>query len=187
MSRVFEKSLYHGTVEMIPRIEVTRGRFKKDFGRGFYMALQPRQAVGMMHKKFAEAVKRSRGKDSTAFVKRLYKVQLKPSAEALLSVKIFAKADMEWLDFILANREASDHNAHSYDVVIGPTADDDTVIALQNYWKGIYGKVGSFEAKSALLNVLEVENLGTQCCLCTEKAVEVGVMTFGPVDWRAFE
>ena len=151
------------------------------------MALQPRQAVGMMHKKFAEAVKRSRGKDSAAFVKRLYKVQLKPSAETLLSVKIFAKADMEWLDFILANREATDYNAHSYDVVIGPTADDDTVIALQNYWKGIYGKVGSFEAKSALLNVLEVENLGTQCCLCTEKAVEVGVMTFGPVDWRAFE
>ena len=151
------------------------------------MALQPRQAVGMMHKKFAEAVKRSRGKDSTAFVKRLYKVQLKPSAEDLLSVKIFAKADMEWLDFILANREATDHNAHSYDVVIGPTADDDTVIALQNYWKGIYGKVGSLEAKSALLNVLEVENLGTQCCLCTEKAVEVGVMTFGPVDWRVFE
>ena len=186
MSKAFEQPLYHGTVEMIPRIDVTRGRFKKDFGRGFYMALQPKQAVGMMHKKFAEAVKRSRGKDPSAFVKRLYKVQLKPSAEASLSVKIFAKADMEWLDFILANREAVDHNAHSYDVVIGPTADDDTVIALQNYWKGIYGKVGSFEAKNALLHVLEVENLGTQCCLCTEMAVEVGVMTFGPVDWRSF-
>ena len=122
MSRAFEQPLYHGTVEMIPRIDVTRGRFKKDFGRGFYMALQPKQAVGMMHKKFAEAVKRSRGKG--AFVKRLYKVQLKPSAEAVLSVKIFASADMEWLDFILANREAVDHNAHSYDVVIGPTADE---------------------------------------------------------------
>ena len=186
MSKAFEQPLYHGTVEMIPRIDVTRGRFKKDFGRGFYMALQPKQAVGMMHKKFAEVVKRSRGKDPTAFVKRLYKVQLKPSAEVLLSVKIFTKADMEWLDFILANREAVDHNAHAYDVVIGPTADDDTVIALQNYGKGIYGKVGSFEAKNALLNVLEVENLGVQCCLCTEKAVEVGVMTFGPVDWRVF-
>ena len=110
---------------MIPRIDVTRGRFKKDFGRGFYLALQPQQVA--------------------------------------------------------------DRNAHYYDVVIGPTADDDTVIALQNYWKGIYGKVGSFEAKNALLNVLEVENLGTQCCLCTEKAVEVGVMTFGPVDWRIYE
>ena len=49
MSRAFEQPLYHGTVEMIPRIDVTRGRFKKDFGRGFYLALQPRQAVGMMH------------------------------------------------------------------------------------------------------------------------------------------
>ena len=104
MSRAFEQPLYHGTVEMIPRIDVTRGRFKKDFGRGFYMALQPSQAVGMMHKKFAEAVKRSRGKDSTTFVKRLYKVQLKPSAETSLSVKIFAKADMEWLDREIADR-----------------------------------------------------------------------------------
>ena len=94
MSRAFEQPLYHGTVEMIPRIDVTRGRFRKDFGRGFYLALQPRQAVGMMHKKFAEAVKRSRGKDAGAFVKRLYKVQLKPSAESSLSVKIFAKADI---------------------------------------------------------------------------------------------
>ena len=47
MSRAFEQPLYHGTVEMIPRIDVTRGRFKKDFGRGFYLALQPRQAVGI--------------------------------------------------------------------------------------------------------------------------------------------
>ena len=47
MSRAFEQPLYHGTVEMIPRIDVTRGRFKKDFGRGLYTDVQ---------KKIAEAI-----------------------------------------------------------------------------------------------------------------------------------
>ena len=186
MSRAFEQPLFHGTVEMISRIDVLRGRSQKDFGRGFYLALQAGQAVGMMNKKFSEAVRRSKKKDSSAFVKRLYRVQLKPSAESELSVKVFECADMEWLDFILANRQSKGVNVHSYDVVVGPTADDDTVISLQNYRKGIYGRVGSEVAKNALLAVLEVENLGTQCCLCTQRAVDVGVMTFGPVDWRMF-
>ena len=186
MSKAFEQPLFHGTVEMISRVDVTRGKARKDFGRGFYMALQARQAIGMMHKKFSEAVRRSRGKSPDGFVKRLYKIQRKPSSEAELAVKTFSCADMEWLEFILANRQSAGANVHPYDVVIGPTADDDTVVSLQNYWKGIYGKVGSVVAKRTLLEVLEVENLGVQCCLCTQKAVDCAVMTFGPVDWRMY-
>jgi len=32
---------------------------------------------------------------------------------------------------------------HDYDMVIGPTADDDTAFCLKAYWDGLYGKVGS--------------------------------------------
>jgi hypothetical protein len=59
---------------------------------------------------------------------------------------------------------------HEYDVVVGPTADDDTLVSLQNYWKGVYGPVGSRVAKEALLSALEPENLGIQCCLCSTKS-----------------
>ena len=39
MSRVFEQPLFHGTIASIERIDVSRGNARKDFGRGFYMAL----------------------------------------------------------------------------------------------------------------------------------------------------
>ena len=41
---------------------------------------------------------------------------------------------------------------HNFDLVIGPTADDDTMVCLNSYWRGLYGEVGSDEAKEKLLN-----------------------------------
>lgn len=45
---------------------VKLGRGRKDFGKGFYMAVSKGQAIGMMHKKYREAVRRSRGKQEDA-------------------------------------------------------------------------------------------------------------------------
>ena len=58
MLRIFSDPLYHGTIDRIPQIDVTKGRLRKDFGRGFYMALDVRQAIGMMHKKRREFLHR---------------------------------------------------------------------------------------------------------------------------------
>ena len=185
MSRVFEQPLYHGTIEAIPRIDVSRGRLHKDFGRGFYMSLSPEQAIGMMHKKQREAIRRSRNAERCEFAEYLYRIQLKPASESELNVKVFDAANMEWLEFILMCRESELPHPHEFDVVIGPTADDDTLVSLQNYWKGVYGPIGSLAAKEALLSVLEPENLGTQCCLCSKES-ELSVMTFVPVDWRTY-
>ena len=132
MSRAFEQSLFHGTISSIERIDVSLGRAHKDFGRGFYMAMSPHQAIGMMHKKYREAVRRSRDAARCKFVERLYKIQLKPTSESGLNVKVFRTADMEWLEFILLCRESDLAHPHEYDVVVGPTADDDTLVSLQN-------------------------------------------------------
>ena len=69
--------------------------------------------------------------------------------------------DMEWLDFILRCR-SSKSIPHDYDLVIGATADDNTTLCLKYYFDGIYGKVGSDDAKEMLMKNLEVENLGIQ-------------------------
>lgn len=63
--------LYYGTVSEISHVDVKLGRGRKDFGRGFYMAVSKSQAVGMMHKKYKEVVRRSRGKQDNgrAYVK----------------------------------------------------------------------------------------------------------------------
>ena len=53
-------TLYHGTIYELSKVDVSRGRNYKDFGKGFYMALSKTQAIGMMHKKYREATKRMR-------------------------------------------------------------------------------------------------------------------------------
>ncbi|MCR5125788.1 MAG: DUF3990 domain-containing protein [Treponema sp.] len=44
-------TLYHGTIDTITAVDVTKGRGNKDFGKGFYMAVEKSQAIGMMNKK----------------------------------------------------------------------------------------------------------------------------------------
>ena len=85
---------------------------------------------------------------------------------------MFNSADLEWLDFILMCRK-SPNTPHEFDVVIGPTADDDTSLCLNMYNEGVYGPVGSEGAKQTLLRNLEVENLGTQVFIGTSKGLSI--------------
>ena len=61
-----KETLFHGTIYEIDHVDVSLGRGNKDFGQGFYMAVSQKQAIDMMHKKYREAVKRSRGKQDIA-------------------------------------------------------------------------------------------------------------------------
>ena len=62
MSLLISETLYHGTPSQIEKIDVTKGRNNKDFGKGFYMAVTKQQAIGMMHKKFSELQNRLQNK-----------------------------------------------------------------------------------------------------------------------------
>ena len=67
------------------------------------------------------------------YVERLYEITLNEKIFSDLNIKIFETADLEWLDFILMCRE-NGGMPHNYDLVIGPTADDDTALCLKVYW-----------------------------------------------------
>lgn len=73
---------------------------------------------------------------------------------------------------------------HHYDMVIGPTADDDTMLCLKTYWDGLYGVVGSLGAKKILLNNLETENLGIQYFIGKQEVVDSVIKSIKEVDWR---
>ena len=89
-----------------------------------------------------------------------------------LKVKVFETADMDWMKFVIKCRE-SDDTPHDYDIVIGPTADDDTIFCFNMYNEGAYGDKKSIKAMSVLLNNLEVYNLGTQVFIGTEKGLSI--------------
>ena len=80
--------LYHGTVSEIERVDVTLGRGRKDFLSGFYMAISKKQAVGMMHKKYNESVRRTRGKQENAFSEKLYEIVLNEEIIEYISPKV---------------------------------------------------------------------------------------------------
>ena len=183
MSQQYKEKLYHGTVSEISSVDVSKGRGNKDFGKGFYMAVSKKQAVGMMHKKYREAVRRSRNKKKADFSEHLYQITLNTAYLEELHVKQFLSADESWLDFVLMCREQGGV-PHDYDVVIGPTADDDTMLCLKAYWDGLYGKVGSTDAKRILLNNLEPENLGIQYYVGRQKVADRLIKEIRPVEWR---
>lgn len=158
--------LYHGTVERIDEIDLGRGKGHKDFGKGFYLACEKKQSQGIIRKKAAGRKKMGLPMEGEF----LYAFDVVPEMLDELNVKVFEKADIEWLDFILESRKSRE-TMHGYDVVIGPTADDDTNLCLNMYNEGVYGAVGSIEAKRTLLNNLEVENLGIQVFIGTRRGL----------------
>ena len=178
-------ALFHGSAVEFKRIDVSKGHGRKDFGKGFYMAFSSEQAIGMMHKKFRESVSRRQDHSLGTFKEKLYRIELNRALLQELRVKVFDVADMEWLDFILMCRP-SDGVPHDYDVVIGPTADDDTNRALKFYYDGTYGDPGSDEAKKMLLRVLETDKLGVQLFIGRQSVADRLVKKFEQVDWREY-
>ena len=175
--------LYHGTVSEIKQVDVTKGRGRKDFGKGFYIATSKKQAIGMMHKKYKEILRRNRNKSTTEVKEYLYEIELDKEYLESLNVKQFYTPNLEWLDCILRCREHGG-TPHDYDLVIGPTADDDTMICLRAYWDGLYGKVGTHEAKNILLNNLEPENLGVQYFIGKQEVADRLIKSMKEIDWR---
>lgn len=183
MYRKLKTVLYHGTVSSIDHIDVGQGRGNKDFGKGFYMAVSRKQAIGMMHKKYKEALRRNRNKKEYSPEERLYEITLDKKYMETLNVKLFDCADEEWLDFILMCREKGGM-PHDYDLVVGPTADDDTMLCLKTYWDGLYGKTGSIQAKRILMNNLEPENLGIQYYVGKQKVADRLITGIKEIPWR---
>lgn len=182
MSHPAKLVLYHGTAEKITTIDVTRGRNNKDFGKGFYMAVSKFQAIGMMHKKYREAFARRPNAPKNQFSETLYEISIDSDYLKTLNVKEFSSANKEWLDFILMCR-GNGGLPHSYDVVIGPTADDDTIVCLNSYWRGFYGEVGSDDAKEKLLSYLEPENFGIQYFIGRQEIAEKLILSINEIQW----
>lgn len=183
MSQQDKFVLYHGTAQTFSKIEVNKGRNRKDFGKGFYMAVSKNQAIGMMHKKYKEMIARRPNLEKDQFAEILYELTIDTDYLKTLNVKQFDFANAEWLDFILLCREQGEI-PHNFDVVIGPTADDDTLLCLNSYWRGFYGEVGSDEAKEKLLGYLEPENLGIQYFIGKQEIADKLVISIKEISWR---
>ncbi len=123
--------LYHGS--NVP-VEVPNLRFSKpdkDFGRGFYLSADRRQAIEMAKQKLNQI------KSGSIYISTfLFDEVLLHTNE--LKVKIFDDYSEEWADFVLANRmQGSKQAVHNFDIVYGPIADDGVTYQLRRYMGGV--------------------------------------------------
>ena len=182
--------IYHGTLTPFNEIDVTQGQPYKDFGRGFYCAREYEQAKGLVENRKKGRVRAfieglvpnpanlSVDEYSAAISLYVYtytydqRIVQELQDSKFLSTKIFKGVDIEWFDFIVFNRE-TEPTVHNYDIVIGPTADDDTTLVIRRYLAGKLGDLGTEKSKEKAIKALRAEKLGIQLYFKSDSAIKV--------------
>lgn len=168
-------TLYHGTIYEFDKIDVNKGKGNKDFGRGFYTSRDVHHAERLATRnKFIEEERfalRGVKKNVTPF---LYTLKFDINNLATLNVKEFAIADREWMRFVVLNRESkSKTQEHEYDIVIGPTANDNTRAAIQTIMPLTKGQVMTDKAIDTLIALIEPDNLPWQFFFGTQRSADL--------------
>ena len=146
--------LFHGSNIVVQTPKILSGLRALDFGAGFYLTSSRIQA-----QKWAGAVARRRGTGEGI----VNSYTLDDNFHLVLRVLEFPIANAEWLDFVVQNRRGQ--STSSYDLVVGPVANDSTLPVIDDYMDGKYDKE---EAVKRLMP----QKLTDQYAFLTEKAIQ---------------
>ena len=148
--------VYHGSKIEVKDPKIIKSKRLLDFGTGFYLTSDYEQA-----KKWAvrTTARREEGVP-TISVFNIEKCQIEK-----LEYLIFDSANKEWLKYISWNR--TDKTAEdSYDLVIGPVANDQAIRTVNNYLKGYFDE-------NIAIQLLLPQKLKDQYAFKTEKALSM--------------
>jgi hypothetical protein len=178
-------TLYHGTIHILDTVDVFRGKPFKDFGIGFYTSRDKEHASKMALRNREIEIARIRRSHKDGHFDRsevrkdfdalLYTFELDLQNLRDLNVKEFKTADREWMRFVVQNLSAKERQ-HNFDMVIGPTANDNTLTAIGLFFAGAYGDVTSDNAVDRLIEQIEPDKLPHQYFFGSRKAAEMLVL-----------
>ncbi|MDO4826598.1 MAG: DUF3990 domain-containing protein [Bacteroidia bacterium] len=115
-------------------MDLTKSRIAKDFGKGFYLSPSLQNA-----KDWAERV--TQREESGVPTVTMFKFDERNLDSKDLKVRIFNSYNLDWIDFILLNRQnKTSVNLHDYDIVTGPIADDSVGTQLFLFNRGYIDK-----------------------------------------------
>lgn len=122
--------LFHGSNVAIETIDLSRSKRGKDFGHGFYLNENPEQAMAM-------AIRTTRFLSEGKPTLSCFEFNDVMANEKGLKIKKFTDYSEEWAEFVVMNRKNnSDFQAHPYDIVIGPIADDTVGVQIRRFIMG---------------------------------------------------
>ena len=150
-------TLYHGSNEAVENPNLSLSRKNLDFGTGFYTTVNKEQAVDFARK---VAIRKGNKNPSVS----VYDFDLE-TFESKLNVRRFQAPERSWLNFVHQNRHGI-YTGKSYDLIIGPVANDDVFATLIVYEQGILNVEQTLEA-------LKVKELYSQFVFKTDKALSL--------------
>ncbi len=148
--------LYHGSNVEIEKIDLSLSKPYKDFGKAFYLSETMQQAKAMA--KYKSLI--LGGKPI------ITKFEFDKDAAKNLNILIFKEYSKQWAEFVFANRDKEKANAHKYDIVYGPIANDRVGLQVINYKEGII----SFE--QLLSRLKYIKGITFQYAFCTQEALK---------------
>ena len=147
--------VYHGGTEKIEFPDVSKGRPGLDFGQGFYVTDLQGQAEG-----WADRMSRIRLEKG---IVNVYEFDLQ-QARSLFSYKKFDNYNVEWLEFIVANRR-EEYSGMSFDIVEGGVANDRVIDTVEAYMSNM------MPLETALRN-LSLHRPNNQLCIRNQQVVD---------------
>ena len=149
--------LYHGSNQVIKIPDLGKSRKFLDFGSGFYLSISIKQAE-------------NRAKSARLFFESgIPTVNIFDFDDSAHNLEIlrFETADIAWLDFVMANRRGEP--VAQYDIIIGPTANDKTILTIDQYLQGMFDHLEN--PKQLVIQLLQPENLETQYLFASQNSL----------------
>jgi len=147
--------IYHGSIVSVEIPKILKSERMLDFGDGFYTTSNRNQAD-----RWAEIVAVKRKTNIRIISEYEFDFAV---ANKELTIISFDKPDDKWLDFVCRNRSGL-IPVNSYDIAIGPVANDQVYTVVTLYEQGVL-------SKEAAIMELKVRKLYNQILFHTEKSL----------------
>lgn len=165
--------VYHGSYIEVDNIDLSFCETGKDFGQGFYVTKLYEQAEFW-------AIKKGKRKKNKGFV-TAYELD-EYFLESSNKIKVLRLNDYndQWLEFVILNRKnKTKQQAHDYDIVEGPVADDKIATEIDKYMEGVISKEHFLESLTY--------NPSHQICFCTMQSLQALSQPKGKIDIAIYE
>lgn len=150
--------LYHGSNAIIDDIDLSQSRVGKDFGLGFYLTPDEQVARRQAERKFEQF-----GEGEVI----VYKYFVDDDALTTASILRFDGYTLDWARFVLNNRKNRTRiQAHDYDIVIGPIANDVVGYQIRRVEEGII-------SEEQFLEEIKYHTVTIQYLFATPKAINL--------------
>lgn len=149
--------LYHCSNMYFDKIDLSKSKPNKDFGRAFYLSEHADEI-----KPVGKAKVLLHGGEFTMLE---YEFDEKLLSDGTLRVLRFDAYTSDWAEFIFANRDFKQNFSHNYDVVYGPIANDNVGEQIRKF-RSLRIPLSQF-----LEELKYAKGITYQYSFCTEKAI----------------